>query len=61
MVKGDVIFCAAGVTDGELLKGIEIVEFFTSEYYHYIQKKIIRNIKKKLNMIHQSVSGKIGY
>ena len=30
MVKGDVIFCAAGVTDGELLKGIEISKnFFT--------------------------------
>ena len=24
LVKGDVIFCAAGVTDGEMLKGIRI-------------------------------------
>ena len=24
MVKGDVIFCAAGVTDGEMLKGIRV-------------------------------------
>ena len=24
MVKGDVIFCASGVTNGDLVKGIEI-------------------------------------
>ena len=24
IIKGDVIFCAAGVTDGEMLKGIRV-------------------------------------
>ena len=28
MVKGDVIFCATGVTDGDLVKGIKIKEYF---------------------------------
>ena len=32
MVKGDVIFCATGVTDGDFVKGIKIQnDFFESE------------------------------
>jgi fructose-1,6-bisphosphatase II / sedoheptulose-1,7-bisphosphatase len=32
MIKGDVIFCATGVTDGDLVKGIkDCGEFFESE------------------------------
>ncbi len=32
MIKGDVIFCATGVTDGDLVKGIkDLGDFFSSE------------------------------
>jgi len=52
MVKGDVIFCATGITDGELLKGIKSQsDKFESETYllHLESKtnKIIKNITKK--------------
>ena len=52
MIKGDVIFCATGVTDGDLLKGItDLGETFESEtlVLHKSSKtnKIIKsNIKK---------------
>ena len=52
MVKGDVIFCATGVTDGDLVKGIKYQgDSFKSEtlVLHKSSKtnKIIRNIRKK--------------
>ena len=52
MVKGDVIFCATGVTDGDLVKGIkDLGENFTSETLtlHNSSKtnKIIKNQTKK--------------
>ncbi len=52
MVKDDVIFCATGVTDGELVKGIKNVgDFFESEtlvlHKNKKTKKIIRNKIKK--------------
>ena len=52
MVKGDVIFCATGVTDGDLVKGInELGDFFTSEtlVLHESSKanKIVKNKIKK--------------
>tara|TARA_B100001123_G_C15260125_1_gene1006286 strand:- start:562 stop:1506 length:945 start_codon:yes stop_codon:yes gene_type:complete len=52
MVKGDVIFCATGVTDGDFVKGINIVEdSFNSEtlVLHKSSKtnKIIKNQTKK--------------
>ena len=52
MVKGDVIFCAAGVTDGELLKGIEISKnFFTSEILSLHSKdKIIKKYQEKIEI-----------
>ena len=52
MIKDDVIFCATGVTDGDLLKGIKnIGDSFESESY-VLQKstltnKIVKNIIKK--------------
>ncbi len=52
MVKGDVIFCAAGVTDGELLKGIEINKnFFTSEILSlHSKEKIIKKYQEKIEI-----------
>ena len=51
MVKGDVIFCATGVTDGDFVKGIEIVNgHFKSETFLLHKesktKKIVKNITK---------------
>ena len=52
MVKGDVIFCATGVTDGDLVKGIQDSEdYFQSEslVLHKSSKThlIIKNKTKK--------------
>ena len=53
MVKGDVIFCATGVTDGDMLKGINIIndnEFEATTFaLHKSQKisKIVKNSIKK--------------
>ena len=52
MVKGDVIFCATGVTDGDMLKGINLIndnEFEATTFaLHKSQKisKIVKNIIK---------------
>ena len=52
MIKGDVIFCASGVTDGEMLKGIRDlgdnfeVSSFVLHKSQSISKKIT-NIQKK--------------
>ena len=52
MIKGDVIFCATGVTDGDLVKGIkDLGDSFISEtlVLHKSSKtnKIIKNQVKK--------------
>ena len=52
MVKGDVIFCATGVTDGDLVKGITYHDqYFDSEtlVLHLSSKtnKMIKNKSKK--------------
>ena len=52
MTKNDVIFCATGVTDGDIVKGIkDLGETFTSEtlVFHKSSKinKIIKNHNKK--------------
>ena len=52
MVKGDVIFCATGVTDGDLVKGIkEYGDTFEAETYLLHKssntKKIVKNKIKK--------------
>ena len=52
MVSGDVIFCATGVTDGEMLKGIKDKgdSFEASSYVLHknlkVSKKITNIIKK---------------
>ena len=52
MVKGDVIFCATGVTDGDIVKGIkDYKEYYYSEtlVLHKSSKinKIVKNQTKK--------------
>ena len=53
MIKGDVIFCATGVTDGDMLKGINVLNDYefeaTTFALHKSQKisKIVKNIIKK--------------
>ena len=52
MIKGDVIFCATGVTDGDMLKGISYKEdsFEATSYILHKSQKIskkITNIIKK--------------
>ena len=52
MVKGDVIFCATGVTDGDLTKGVKDLgnEFEVTTFALHKSKKInkiIRNIYNK--------------
>ena len=52
MIKGDVIFCATGVTDGDFVKGIiDVGDSFKSEtlVLHKSSKtnKIIKNQTKK--------------
>ncbi len=50
MIKGDVIFCATGVTDGEMLKGIvDKAEFF--EASSFILQKSSKISKKVKNLI----------
>jgi len=47
MVKGDVIFCATGVTDGELVKGVKVnKDTFTSETL-ILHKSTNTNLIKK--------------
>ena len=52
MIKGDVIFCATGVTDGDIVKGIkDLGDFFESEtlvlHKSSYTNKIIKNKIKK--------------
>ena len=52
MVKGDVIFCATGVTDGDLTEGVKDLgnEFEVTTFALHKSKKInkiIRNIYNK--------------
>jgi len=52
MVKGDVIFCATGVTDGDMLKGIRdkganfVANSFVLHKSQNISKKVENIIKK---------------
>ena len=52
MVKGDIIFCATGVTDGDLVKGIKIdgnnflSETFVLHKSSNLNKIIKKTIKK---------------
>jgi len=51
MVKGDVIFCATGVTSGDLAKGVEDLgnEFKVTTFALHKSKKIIRTISNIYN------------
>ena len=51
MVKGDVIFCATGITDGDLVKGIkDLGDSFESEtFVLHKSSKINKKIKNRLN------------
>ena len=51
MVKGDVIFCATGITDGDLVKGIKDQgDTFQSEtFVLHKSSKINKTIKNQLN------------
>ena len=50
MVKGDVIFCATGVTNGDIVKGIKLKnDFFESEtFLLHKSSKINKIIKNKI-------------
>ena len=50
MVRGDVIFCATGITDGDFVSGIKIFkDYFESEtFVLHKSSKINKKIKKKL-------------
>ena len=51
MVKGDVIFCATGVTNGDLAKGVEDLgnEFKVTTFALHKSKKVIKNISNIYN------------
>ena len=49
MVKGDVIFCATGVTDGDLVNGIKDLDktFISETLVHHYSSKTNKIIKKE--------------
>ena len=51
MIKGDVIFCATGVTDGDLAKGVEDLgnEFKVTTFALHRSQKIIKTISNIYN------------
>ena len=51
MVKGDVIFCASGVTDGDLAKGVENLgnEYKVTTFALHKSQKIIKTISNIYN------------
>ncbi len=53
IVKGDSIFCATGITNGELVKGIEISGdyFITDTFVTHKSRNIKINIKEKVQKI----------
>ena len=53
IVKGDSIFCATGITNGDLAKGIEISNdcFITDTFVTHKSKNIKKNIKEKVYKI----------
>ena len=53
IVKGDSIFCATGITNGELVKGIEIFGdyFMTDTFVTHKSRNIKKNIKEKVQKI----------
>ncbi len=51
MIKGDVIFCATGVTSGDLVKGVKDLgnEYEVNTYALHKSKKIIKTVKNIYN------------
>ena len=51
MVKGDVIFCATGVTSGDLAKGVKDLgnEFEVNTFVLHKSKKIIKSVTNIYN------------
>jgi fructose-1,6-bisphosphatase II / sedoheptulose-1,7-bisphosphatase len=51
MVKGDVIFCATGVTSGELAKGVKDLgnEFEVNSFVLHKSQKIIKKVTNIYN------------
>ncbi len=49
LVKGDVIFCSSGVTDGELVAGVKIKdkEYVTETFALHYSQKFFKKVKKK--------------
>jgi fructose-1,6-bisphosphatase/sedoheptulose 1,7-bisphosphatase-like protein len=51
MVKGDVIFCATGVTDGDLVKGIkDLGDYFVAETFVLLQNNLLSLLFLSLNL-----------
>ena len=64
MVKGDVIFCATGVTDGDLAKGVKDLgnEYEVNTFVLHKSKKIIKTVTNIYNKwIWFQLVEKIGY
>ena len=53
IVKGDSIFCATGITNGELVKGIEVSDdyFMTDTFVTHKSRNIKKNIQEKVQKI----------
>ena len=53
IVKGDSIFCATGITKGELVNGIEVLDgyFMTDTFVTHKSKNIKMNVKEKVKKI----------
>ena len=50
LVKGDVIFCSSGVTDGDLVSGVKLFdkEYETETFALHYSQKFFKKIKKKI-------------
>ena len=52
-IRDSSIFCATGITNGELVKGVEISGdyFMTDTFVTHKSRNIKKNIKEKVNKI----------
>ena len=50
IVKDDSIFCATGITNGDLTKGVKFIDNFyeTDTFVTHKSQKIAKNIKKNI-------------
>ena len=53
IIKGETVFCATGITDGDLVKGVSIInnEFYTETFVTHTNsfKNVIKNRYPKLD------------